>query len=135
MRRSPRGVHSPIPRGAARAGRPTRGIRNDVSSYEAIAFALASTAPGRVPGRSSTEFPEAGGALRFDRFFDSLYRQYDERFVYAAPDLRKVTARREWDATSPAIDGAGPPDLDYEPRIAALKDRTSWFNQMRAADR
>ena len=61
--------------------------------------------------------PEPGGTLRFDRFFDSLYRQYDERFVYAAPDLRKVTARREWDAASPAFDGAGPTDVAYEPRI------------------
>ena len=38
------------------------------------------------------------------------------RLVYAAPDLRKVTARREWDAASPAFDGAGLTDLDYEPR-------------------
>jgi hypothetical protein len=92
-----------------------RGIRNDVSSYEAIAFALASTEPARA-GAIIEEFPEPGGSLRFDRFFDSLYRQYDERFVYAAPDLRKVTARREWDAASPAFDGAGPTGLDYEPR-------------------
>ena len=91
-------------------------VRNDVSSYEAIAFALASTEPARA-GNIIEEFPEPGGSLRFDRFFDSLYRQYDERFVYAAPDLRKVTARREWDAASPAFDGVGPTDLDYEPRI------------------
>ena len=95
-----------------------RGIRNDVSSYEAIAFALASTVPAHA-GAVIEEFPEPGGSLRFDRFFASLYRQYDERFVYAAPDLRKVTARREWDAASPAFDGAGPTDLDYEPRILA----------------
>ena len=92
-----------------------RGIRNDVSSYEAIAFALASTEPARA-GEIIEEFPEPGSALRFGRFFASLYRQYDERFVYAAPDLRKVTARREWDAASSAFDGAGPADLDYEPR-------------------
>ena len=30
-----------------------------------------------------------GGSLRFDRFFASLYRQYDERFVYAAPRPQK----------------------------------------------
>ena len=91
-----------------------RGIRNDVSSYEAIAFALASTHPERE-GQIIDRFPEPGGALRFERFFDSLYRQYDERFVYAAPDLRKVTARKEWDGASPAFDAAGPTDLDYEP--------------------
>ena len=48
-----------------------RGIRNDVSSYEAIAFALASTEPARA-GDIMEEFPEPGGALRFYRFFDSL---------------------------------------------------------------
>ena len=48
-----------------------RGIRNDVSSYEAIAFALASTEPARA-GDIIEGFPEPGGPLRFERFFDSL---------------------------------------------------------------
>ena len=95
-----------------------RGIRNDVSSYEAIAFALASTQPGRK-GQIIDRFPGPDGALRFDRFFDSLYRQYDERFVYAAPDLRKVTARKEWDDASPAFDTGTLADLDYEPRASS----------------
>ena len=50
---------------------------------------------------------------------DSLYRQYDERFVYAAPDLRKVTARKEWDGASPAFDAGMPAALDYEPRASS----------------
>lgn len=95
-----------------------RGIRNDVSSYEAIAFALASTEPERK-GQIIDSFPGPGGALRFDRFFDSLYRQYDERFVYAAPDLRKVTARKEWDDASPAFDTGTMADLDYESRASS----------------
>ena len=84
----------------------------------AIAFALASTEPERK-GQIIDGFPGPGGALRFDRFFDSLYRQYDERFVYAAPDLRKVTARKEWDAASPAFDAGTLADLDYEPRASS----------------
>jgi len=62
-----------------------RGIRNDVSRYEAIALALASTRVGRT-GTIIDEFPASGSPLRFERFFGSLYRQYDDRFVYAAPD-------------------------------------------------
>lgn len=92
-----------------------RGIRDDVSRYEAIAFALASTRPERA-GEIVEEFPGPDSTLRFDRFFDSLYRQYDERFVYAAPDLKRVTARRQWDRFSPALDGTGPANLDYAPR-------------------
>ena len=92
------------------AGR--RGIRNDASRYEAISLALASTRPERS-GEICDGFP--GSALRFERFFDSLYRQYDERFVYAAPDLGKVTVRREWNPASPAA----MVDLRYESRTAA----------------
>ena len=98
------------------AGR--RGIRNDASRYEAISLALASTQPERS-GEISDDFPDPGSALRFERFFDALYRQYDERFVYAAPDLGKVTARREWNPASPAFDAAAMVDLRYEPRIAS----------------
>ncbi len=92
-----------------------RGVRDDVSRYEAIALALASTRPEHI-GEVLEGFPDPGGGLRFDRFFDTLYRQYDERFVYSAPDLRTVTARREWDAVSPAFNAAGMADLDYQPR-------------------
>lgn len=92
--------------------------RNDASRYEAISLALASTRPERS-GEICDGFPDPGSALRFERFFDSLYRQYDERFVYAAPDLGRVTARREWNPASPAFDAAAMVDLRYEPRTAA----------------
>ena len=95
------------------AGR--RGIRNDASRYEAISLALASTQPERS-GDIFDDFPELGSALRFERFFDALYRQYDERFVYAASDLGKVTARREWNLDSPAFDATRMADLCYDPR-------------------
>ena len=93
-----------------------RGVRNDLSRYEAIALALASTRPGQT-GRIVEEFPEADSPLRFERFFDTLYRQYDERFVYGAPDLRKVTARKEWASASAAFSATQMTDVDYEPRI------------------
>lgn len=92
-----------------------RGIRDDVSRYEAISLALASTRSEEV-GEIVNEFPDPGSALRFERFFDTVYRQYDERFVYAAPDLRKVTARKEWAKTSEAFSTTTLTDMDYEPR-------------------
>ena len=93
-----------------------RGVRNDISRYEAIALALASTRP-RQTGKVVEEFPEADSPLRFERFFDTLYRQYDERFVYGAPDLRKATARKQWASASAAFSAPQMADLDYEPRV------------------
>ena len=95
-----------------------RGIRNDVSRYEAIALALASTRVAHT-GTIIDEFPASGSALRFDRFFGALYRQYDERFVYAAPDLKRLTARREWDPASLAFGAPMMADLDYEARVSS----------------
>jgi hypothetical protein len=54
-----------------------------------------------------------------ERFFETLYLRYDERYVYSAPDLKSVTRRREWLADSPAL--ATLPQglvLNYEPRLA-----------------
>ena len=93
-----------------------RGIRDDVSRYEAIALALASTRPENV-GSIVEEFPDPGSPLRFERFFETLYRQYDERFVYGAPDLRRTTGRKEWASTSAAFSAAVMTSVDYEPRI------------------
>lgn len=93
-----------------------RGIRDDASRYEAIALALASTLPERA-GTLLDEFPERGSPLRFEQFFATLYRQYDERFVYGAPDLRRVTARKEWAGTSGAFDATVMADAGYEARI------------------
>ena len=94
-----------------------RGIRNDVSRYEAISLALASTEADRA-GEIADQFPEPSSELRFERFFGALYRQYDERFVYAAPDLKRVTSRRVWENTSPALAAGRLAELDYAPRIA-----------------
>ena len=95
-----------------------RGIRNDVSRYEAIALALASTRTGHT-GTIIDEFPASDSPLRFEQFFGSLYRQYDERFVYAAPDLKRLTHRREWDPASTAFSAPMMADLDYEARVSS----------------
>jgi hypothetical protein len=101
-----------------------RGIRDDVSRYEAIALGLADTAQTGVGSLLAT-FPPEGSPLRFEHFFERLYVRYDERFVYGAPDLKSVTRRLEWSPESPALHlngrrGSGDvPVLDYEPRQGA----------------
>lgn len=89
-----------------------RGIRNDVSRYEAIGFGMV-----EMHGSTKTDlldsFPLDDSPLRLNRFFDTLYARYDERFVVSAPDLSSVTRRLEWDASSPGLELAG---LDYEAR-------------------
>jgi hypothetical protein len=63
-----------------------RGIRNDVSRYEAVALALTDPA-GLMPGIVLDSYPAAESPLRVERFFETLYLRYDERYVYSAPDL------------------------------------------------
>lgn len=93
-----------------------RGIRNDVSRYEAVSLAMVETVDGVgvvLPG-----FPPADSPLRLEQFFEALYLRYDERFVYSAPDLKSVTRRLEWSADSPALQPAQEhPSIDYGLRI------------------
>ncbi|MBZ9797644.1 hypothetical protein [Mesorhizobium sp. ES1-4] len=92
-----------------------RGIRNDVSRYEAIGFGLVEM---HAPRKNDLldSFPTEGSPLMLNGFFDTLYARYDERFVVSAPDLSIVTRRLQWDAASPALALA---NLDYEPRVSA----------------
>lgn len=79
-----------------------RGVRNDLSRYEAVALALVdSNSP--TPGRVLPMFPKADSPLRIEQFFETLYLRYDERYVYAAPDLKQTTERIEWAPQSPAL--------------------------------
>lgn len=94
-----------------------RGIRDDVSRYEAVAMALVDPA-GTQPGEVLATYPRPESPLRVERFFDALYLRYDERYVYSAPDLKSVTLRREWSPDSPALQPGVLPVLDYLPRIA-----------------
>lgn len=72
-----------------------RGIRNDISRYEAIGLALIEIEKGKA-GTISQSFPKEESPLRFERFFEQLYRRYDERFVYSAPSLKALTGRKLW---------------------------------------
>ena len=93
-----------------------------MSGYEAAALALIDPAAAD-PGEVLTSYPTADSPLRLERFFETLYLRYDERYVYSAPDLKSVTRRREWLADSPALAALtqGLP-LDYEPRLAEAEE-------------
>jgi hypothetical protein len=99
-----------------------RGIRNDVSRYEAVAFVLVDPS-GPNAGNVLSNYPVEDSPLRIERFFEALYLRYDERYVYSAPDLKSVTRRREWSPKSPVFDRTLPTfpagTLDYQPRIKA----------------
>jgi hypothetical protein len=90
-----------------------RGIRNDVSRYEAIGFGLVEM-EGASKSSLLASFPEEDSPLNLTGLFDTLYLRYDERFVTSAPDLASKTRRLEWDPASP---GLQVDRLDYDPRI------------------
>lgn len=94
------------------AGR--RGIRDDISRYEAIGLGLVEM-QGTARGSLLEAFPPEDSPLRLEGFFDGLYTRYDERFVVSAPDLGRVTRRLAWDETSLGLDAQG---LDYALRSA-----------------
>lgn len=95
-----------------------RSIRNDVSRYEAVALGLVDTADTATPGRILSDFPPMDSPIRLERFFASLYARYDERFVFSAPVLGKVTRRLLWSRNSPVFEAGGiATSLDYEARI------------------
>lgn len=91
-------------------------IRNDVSRYEAVALALV-VPSGEKTGQILGLYPELNSSLQFDRFFESLYRAYDLRFVYSAPALAGHTRRCEWSSDSPVLEAAK--EGGFLPRIAA----------------
>jgi len=89
-----------------------RGIRDDITRYESVALALVHPHPPAI----ATEWPPKSSPLRFERAFTSLYRAYDQRYVFAAPKLASPTTRWEWSEDSPAFLEAAP--MDYEPRLS-----------------
>lgn len=76
-----------------------RGLRNDLTRYESLAVALVRTEAPAI----RTDWPGADSPLRFDAFFDRLFREYDQRYVFAAPRLSAATGRVVWSADSPAF--------------------------------
>lgn len=101
-----------------------RGIRDEISRYEAMTIALIEP-KGDQAGRVFPGFPPDDSPLRLEPFFQTLYRRYEERFVYGAPLLadRGLTTRLQWDPESPVftreeLGAAAWPELDFEPRLA-----------------
>lgn len=92
-----------------------RDLRDEPTKYEAIALALVKPdEPDR--GTVVQSFPPSDSRLLLGDFFNKIYRAYDLRFVYPAPNLESVTRRLEWDEASPAL--ADPRAKDYTARIA-----------------
>jgi hypothetical protein len=109
------------------------GVRNAISRYEAVSLALVD--PTIDAGQVLDSYPKADSPLRLERFFETLYLRYDERYVYSAPDLKNVTRRREWSVASPLFDPslvASLPvkSLGFEARIAAHNDTSEIDEQM-----
>lgn len=93
------------------------GIRDDLTRYESIGLALVE-AGGTNAGQIVERFPHPNSHLDVDGFFDRLYAQYDERFVYGAPSLNSVTRRLEWSPDSSALSTVAP---DYGLRLGTPK--------------
>jgi hypothetical protein len=99
-----------------------RGMREDVSRYEAVTLALIRP-EGEDAGTPLDAFPPMGSPLRFEQFFSSLYLRYEERFLFGAPDLKSVTQRLSWEPDSPAFTpsllqtSSMQPAIEYEPRL------------------
>lgn len=101
-----------------------RGVRDEISKYEAMALALIEP-KGPEAGSVLSGFPKPDSPLQLRTFFSTLYQRYEERFVYGAALLadRGITRRYEWDPTSPIfIRPVGEhdwPPFDFEPRLAS----------------
>ena len=70
-------------------------------------------------GQPLPVFAPPDSPLVFERFFDTLYLRYDERYVYSAPDLSSRTRRIEWSSESPAFASPLASSLEHEIRLAA----------------
>lgn len=90
-------------------------LRDDFSRYEAVAILLIS-AEDVLPGAVVSSYPRADSVLNFANFFPSIYRQYDLRFVYGAPNLRTTTRRHFWHPESPAFEI--PVTAEFAPRVS-----------------
>jgi len=91
-------------------------MRSDATKYEAVALALVDPEEGSI-GTVMDSFPPEDSPLLLCGFFEKLYRQYDTRFVFAAPGLEATTRRLEWSSDSPLLDDTASCDGDYAPRI------------------
>jgi hypothetical protein len=93
------------------------GIRDDMTRYESIGLGLIEAEPSRI-GQIVANYPDLSSGLNIDGFFERLYAQYDERFIYGAPKLESVTRRLEWSPESPGLKALAP---DYPVRLGTPK--------------
>ena len=93
-----------------------RGVRDDVTRYESVALALVEPSAGHG-ARISSEWPTEDSPLRLEGFFDRLYREYDLRYVFAAPKMASTTTRAVWREDSPALQE--PLAEQFSPRLEA----------------
>lgn len=97
-----------------------RGIRDEISRYEAMTLSLIEP-KGETAGSAFSAFPLVSSPLHQENFFRTLYQRYEERFVYGAPLLadRGTTTRLEWDPESPVFEqNEASPTLDFVPRLS-----------------
>lgn len=94
-----------------------QGLRDDVSRYETVTISMIGVDVDNV-GQRLPDYPPSDSPLVFERFFETLYLRYDERYVYSAPDLSSKTRRMEWSADSPALASSVASSMDYEIRLA-----------------
>ena len=99
---------------SAMSGR--QGIRDDLSRYEAIAMMMVEMAERRI-GSLLDGFPPTDSHVQHGRFFETLYRHYDERYVVGAPKLASRTRRKIWSRESPAFADEALTPMGYEPRV------------------
>ncbi|MBI4582123.1 MAG: hypothetical protein HY718_20675 [Planctomycetes bacterium] len=94
------------------------GIRNEISKYEAVALTLVNVDSDCI-GEVMEDYPPADSPLRLEALIPRIYKLYDLRFVYQAPDLRLQTGRRGWHEDSPALQQWH--TKEYEPRAQAAE--------------
>jgi len=89
-------------------------VRADPTKYEAVALVLVSSDQAAA-GDVVSAYPPPESPLLMGSFFEKLYAQYDQRFVFPAPGLDRTTRRMEWDGESPAL--SHPLVTEYSPRV------------------
>lgn len=99
-----------------------RGIRDEVSAYEAATLAVVDPTKDSAGEIIPATFPDSESELGIEEFFQILYQRYDERFVYAAPELSPVTRRLMWSAVPEGL-GSGESELGYRERLDHVPPR------------
>lgn len=89
-----------------------------MSRYEAVGMAMVETRDD-IAGALVDRFPPADSRITSSRFFDTLYRRYDERYVVGAPQLAPRTRHLAWSSDSPAFAANALQAFDYAARMGS----------------